>query len=278
MKKNNQSPLSKIKYGHRITLGFGAIFGFITLLHTINQNNFTSTLTLDIEPKKALETLHVNEHDLINQYLDRNKNDFCFVTVCDDLKITINKNNDSTFTLDWQSASNRSAKDENFFENKLAKYIERTVSEEIKSLLIIEKSILSNNIKKLSVKKAELEGFNRAHKLTGDETPLTTIAKKLKSLENQIEEANTKLRFQESINKGQAQIAVRLRQKISLLLNEKKQTIKPLLQDSNIHIKVAKKDGILMEIKKLEALIAKTKADIKLIKSEPAKVNVIHTI
>lgn len=270
--------LKKVKYGHRITLGFGLLFGFLAVLHTINKNNFSSTLSLDVEPKQVLETLNLNNDQIIDQYLDKNKSDYCFATVCNDLKITVTKNTNSTYSLNWVSASNRAAKDEDYFERKLSKHIEYKVSQKIKSLLIINKSDLSTYTKKLSVKQAELEGFNRAHNLTGDETPLTTIAKKLKIIENKINEATTELRFNESINKGKTQKATALKQLISKLLDEKKETIKPLLQDSDIHIKVAKKDNIILEIKNLKAVIAQIKSDIKLIENQAVEVQALHTI
>lgn len=278
MKNNSKSPLKKVKYGHRITLGFGVLFGFIALLHTTNKNDFSSKLKLNIEPKQVLKTLNLDKDKIINQYINENKTDYCFATVCDDTTITVTKDTDSTYSLDWVSASNRSAKDERYFERKLAKHIQHKANQEMKSLLIISKSDLSSYTKKLSVKKAELEGFNRAHNLTGTETPLTTIAKKLKIIDDKINETTLKLRFQESIDKGQTQQATTLRQLISQLLNEKKATIKPLLQDSEIHIKVAKKDNILLEIKSLEALMVKARADIKLIEDKAVEVKAIHTI
>lgn len=278
MNNNSWSPLKKVKYGHRITLGFGVLFGFITILHTMKKNDFSSKLDINIEPKQVLETLNLDKDKLIHEYINENKTDYCFVTACDGSTITVTKNTDSTYSLDWVSASNRAAKDEDYFERKLSKYIQHKASQKTKSLLIINKSDLSSYTKKLSVKKAEMEGFNRAHNLTGNETPLTTIAKKLKSIGDKINETTTQLRFQESIQQGQTQQATALRQRISKLLNEKKATIKPLLQDSEIHIKVAKKDNILLEIRNLEALIVKIKSDIKLIEDKAVEVQVIHTI
>lgn len=270
--------MKNIKYGHRITLVFGVLFAFLTTLHLINDNNLNSSLTINTSPSEALRDIGLKNEDLIVQHFSKHRSEYCFITRCENLKTVVNKENETTYSIEWASASNRANKDERYFEKKLKKYFDKRISEQIKSLLIIKRAELTKDRKALGLNEVKLEGFNRAHKLTGEETPLLHIATKLEMIEGNLKDLQRKLNFHISNNHEHSKEAAQLRQQIAKLINDKKETIKPLLSDSNLHILVAEKDELILKIRALKDSIKRAEVEIVKLETTNIEVEISHTI
>lgn len=272
MNTNSKSQTPLVKPIYKIISGFVLLFFLLTSLHFINKNDFESVVNFKVS--SPLNHPDLNENTILEKHFDKFKGSYCFLTHCENLEIQITDLGGNTYSLKWRNASNRSAKDDNYFENKLEKHANEIIEQKVKSILIIEESQAKKYSKRLSLNEVKLAGFNKAHNLTGNETPLTHIAIKLKSLSSEIASTENALNHAQ----GNSQETVKLKQSLARLNNEKKEIIKPLINDSNLYKTVAKQDELSLEIKNLKEKIKEAKSNIETLKNLHINVVATHTI